>query len=208
MLGHLLGIFGIDLQGQIAKLRSHAEDLKDRAIREAKREAADTSITIGLAFGSLVLGLATLGAALAALYLWVAMARGPFAGLAAVACTTAVLALILAVVAATRGRLSASVPPSHPAARPAASEPLGVPVSATAAPTARTPRAGSLPLFSATSPTSFFDTVTHNLAHRAAVASDDVLDSATDIVRNGSREAIVATLGVAILVGVLIGRRQ
>jgi hypothetical protein len=202
MLRYLLGLFGFDLESQVARLRAHAEDLKDRTIREVKREAADTGITIGLAFGSLVLGLLTLGAALAALYLWVATASGPFAGLAAVGCTAAVLAIILAVVAATRRKL----PASPATVRSAASEPLRVPV---AAPAPRvSPPLPPLPSFSATSPASFVDALTHRLAHRAVAASDDVLDSATEIVRNGSREAIVATLGVAVLVGLLIGRRQ
>ena len=203
MLSYLLSLVGFDLQSQIAKLRSHAEALKDRAIREARREAADVSITVGFAFGSLVLGLLTLGAALAALYLWVAIAKGPFAGLAVVGGTTAVLAAILATMAATRGHRSAPVS-SLP---PVASEPLRVSPSAADVPRRSAPLP-PLPSVSATSPASFVDAVTHRLAHRAAAATDDVLDSATDVVRTGSREAIVATLGVAILVGLYIGRRQ
>jgi hypothetical protein len=64
------------------------------------------------------------------------------------------------------------------------------------------------PAFSTSSPGGFFDAITNNIAHRAAAASDEALDSATEVVRSGSRGAIVATLGAAALVGLLIGRHR
>jgi hypothetical protein len=203
MIDTLLKFVGVDLQSHLANLRSQVEDVKRRAIDEAKRQAADTSLTIGLAFVSLVFMLLTAIVGLVALYMWVAAARGSYAGLLAVAGATAAVAAAFAIGARARG----SLPP----------EPLPMAASAATARTVQSPQPlfsqtipprPPFPAFSASSPGAFFEALASNFSHRAAAASDDALDSATEIVRNGSRGAIVATLGVAALVGLLIGRRR
>jgi len=203
MIATLLKFVGVDLQSHLANLRSQVEDVKTRAIHEAKRQAADTSLTIGLAFASLIFMLLTVIVGLVALYLWVAAAKGPYAGLLAVGGATAALAAVFAVVARTRRPLPPQ--PLRPATTAApirvASPPLP-PISQAVPP--RPP----FPAFSASSPSAFFDALTGNIAHRAAAASDEALDSAPEIVRNGSRGAIVATLGAAALIGLLIGRHR
>jgi len=203
MIATLLKFVGVDLQSHLANLRSQIEDVKTRAIHEAKRQAADTSLTIGLAFASLIFMLLTVIVGLVALYLWVAAAKGPYAGLLAVGGATAALAAVFAVVARTRRPLPPQPlrPATNAAPIRAASPPLP-PISQAVPP--RPP----FPAFSASSPSAFFDALTGNIAHRAAAASDEALDSATEIVRNGSRGAIVATLGAAALIGLLIGRHR
>ncbi|CAN0202668.1 unnamed protein product, partial [Phaeothamnion confervicola] len=124
-------------------------------------------------------------AGLLALYLWVAMQEGPFVGLGVVALTTAALAAILFTVAATRGGK-----PKRPRVHVA-------PAVVTAEPVPAPPPHASL-----------MDTVTHNLTHRTAAATNEALDSAAEIVRKGPREAVLATLAVAVVVGLFIGRRR
>jgi hypothetical protein len=203
MIDTLLKFVGVDLQSHLANLRSQVEEVKRRALHEAKRQAADTSLTIGLAFASLIFMLLTVIVGLVALYLWVAAAKGPYAGLLAVGGATAALAAVFAVVARTRRPL-----PPQPL-RPAAT---AAPVRAAYPPQPAIPQAvpprPPFPAFSTSSPSAFFDALTGNIAHRAAAASDEALDSATEIVRNGSRGAIVATLGAAALIGLLIGRHR
>jgi len=203
MIATLLKFVGVDLQSHLANLRSQVEDVKTRAIHEAKRQAADTSLTIGLAFASLIFMLLTVIVGLVALYLWVAAAKGPYAGLLAVGGATAALAAVFAVVARTRRPLPPQpLRPATTAAPILAASPPLPPISQAVPP--RPP----FPAFSASSPSAFFDALTGNIAHRAAAASDEALDSATEIVRNGSRGAIVATLGAAALIGLLIGRHR
>ena len=203
MIATLLKFVGVDLQSHLANLRSQIEDVKTRAIHEAKRQAADTSLTIGLAFASLIFMLLTVIVGLVALYLWVAAAKGPYAGLLAVGGATAALAAVFAVVARTRRPLPPQpLRPATTAAPIRAASPPLPPISQAVPP--RPP----FPAFSASSPSAFFDALTGNIAHRAAAASDEALDSATEIVRNGSRGAIVATLGAAALIGLFIGRHR
>jgi hypothetical protein len=203
MLGTLLKFVGVDLQSHLANLRSQVEDVKRRAIHEAKRQAADTSLTIGLAFVSLIFMLLTVIVGLVALYMWVAAAKGPYAGLLAVGGATAAVAVVFAIVARTRRPL-----PPQPLQPEATAAPIRAAYSPLPPVSQAVPPRPPFPAFSTSSPGAFFDAVTGNIAHRAAAASEEALDSATEIVRNGSRGAIVATLGVAALVGLLIGRHR
>jgi hypothetical protein len=52
------------------------------------------------------------------------------------------------------------------------------------------------------------DLVTHRVTSRAAATSDDAIDAATDFVRTGSRQALLGTLAVAVLLGVPMGRKK
>ena len=207
MIDTLLKFVGVDLQSHLANLRSQIEDVKRRAIHEARRQAADTSLTIGLAFVSLIFMLLTVIVGLVALYMWVASARGAYAGLAAVGGATAIMAAVFAIVARTRRPL-----PPQPLPQPAAASRRADAQAADAPrPTiaqARSAATSAPPLFRPARRKLFFEAVTRNIAHRAAAASDEALDSATEIVRNGSPGAIVATLGVAAVVGLLIGRHR
>jgi hypothetical protein len=109
----------------------------------------------------------------------------------------------LAIVAGTRHPL-----PAQPLPAAATAAPIRAAYSPPPPILQAVPPRPPFPAFSTSSPGAFFDALTGNIAHRAATASDEALDSATEIVRNGSRGAIVATLGVAVLVGLLIGRRR
>jgi ElaB/YqjD/DUF883 family membrane-anchored ribosome-binding protein len=188
MVGTLFQLVGIDLQRQLASLKSQAEEFKHRTTNEVKRQIAYASITIGIAFVGLVLGLLTVIAGLIALYLWVAMLHGPFAALAVVGCITAILAALLFTVVATRSRLTPSNRPLNNAAQ--TTSPSTESSSYCASPSA-----------------SFVDTIKQDLLDRTAAATNDALDSAAELVRKSPREVIVATLAIAVLIGIVIGRR-
>jgi uncharacterized membrane protein YbhN (UPF0104 family) len=181
-----LGRFaGFDLRQQLTRLRWQAEELKDRAIQDVKHQVAATGITIGLAFSGLVFLLITVVIALIALFFWAEMRYGTFAAFGIVGGTTAALALLLFAIAGSRGGKSK---PERPPELEASSDPefrRAPPPSA-----------------------SFAEAASQRFVHRTAAATDEVLDSAAEIVRKGPREAILATLAVAAVVGLVIGRRR
>jgi hypothetical protein len=55
---------------------------------------------------------------------------------------------------------------------------------------------------------SLLDVVTHRVTTRAAATSDEAIDAAADFVRTGSRQALLSTLAVTVLVGILIGHKK
>jgi hypothetical protein len=191
MVSALLRLVGFDLSLQLARLRAQAEDFKNRATHQVKEEVKQTGITVGLMTAGGILLFLTFLVGLAALFLWVDLQHGPFIALGVVALVTAIIAGALFTIAAARQRRPqkprayVSPPPSEPAhARP---------VYATMTP----PPANA----------SFVDTLAHHVTHRAAAATEETVDAAAEIVRSGSREAVLATLAVAALVGLVIGRQ-
>ncbi len=141
-------------------------------------------------------------AGLIALYLWVEMKRGTFAGLGAVALISAVSAGVLFIVAAAWGK-------THKPAKRLAPEPVVAVSPAEAAvaagPTRVTPTASSSsPVASyASGPSvampnaSFIDTITKDLTDRTTAAANEALDTAAGIVRKSPPEAILAAMAVA-----------
>jgi hypothetical protein len=188
MLATLLRLVGIDLQRQLAHLRAQAEDFKNRTTLEVQHKVADTSITIGIAFVGLFFVLLTVVVALVALYLWVDMQRGPFAALAAVGLATGIMAALTFAIVAARSP------------RPLPKRPIASPVRPAPAALANYP--------SAVSGASLLEGVTSKLADRTAAAAHEALDSAAEMVRKSPREAIIGTLAVAAVIGVVIGRRR
>ena len=193
MVANVLKLVGFDLQRQLARLRAQAEDFKDRATDELKRKAVDAGLTIGLAFAGLIFVVLTIMMGLIALYLWIELERGPFAALGAVALATTALAVVLFMAAAMRGRSD------KPAAQRVTAH-VGVPVSTTASLQNAHP--------SVTPHASVVDSITQDLTDRTAVAANDALDAAAGIIRKNPREAILAALAVAVIAGVVVGRRR
>jgi hypothetical protein len=180
MFAAALKLVGFDLSRQFARLRHSLDAFKERTTEDIKQKAIDAGVAIGLAMAGLLFVLLTIFAALGAFYLYVEMLWDPWAGLAAVALTCAVLAVLLFVTAAWRGKKRAStVPPPAAAA------------------------AGQVRGFSAAG-----ESVTQKLTDRTATVANEALDSAAWFVRRSPRETILAVLGAAIVVGVLIGRNR
>jgi hypothetical protein len=198
MIDALLRLVGVDLQRQLAQLRAKAEDFKDRTTDEMKRQAADAGLTMGLAFVGVIFAMWTVLAGLIALYLWVAEQKDPFVALGAVGLVTAVLAALLFTIVSMRG--------SRPDTKQ--TRPIDFAASAAATPAFS---AETNPAFAAAAlppNASILDVFAHTLTDRTAAATGEVLDSAADIVRRGPREAMLVTLAVAALVGVMLGRRR
>ena len=55
---------------------------------------------------------------------------------------------------------------------------------------------------------SFVDTITKDLTDRTVAAATEALDTATGIVRKSPPEAILAAMAVAVVAGILVGRRR
>ena len=186
----LLRFVGVDLQHQLARLRAQAEDFKNRTIDEVKHQVAQTGITIGLAVAGAIFVLWTVVIGLIALYLWVEMWHGPFVALGVVGLTTAIAAALLFAVAASRGgsrpvRAARVRAVEAESIAPAVTRDIPVPPNV-----------------------SLVDALTHQLTSRATSAANEALDSAAELVRKGPREAILAALAVAAVIGIVVGRRR
>jgi hypothetical protein len=188
MVATLLRLVGFDLQRHIDSLKLQAEEFKLRTAVVVKRQVAVASMTIGIAFVGLMLGLLTVIIALLALYLWVAMVRGPFVGLAVVGSITAVLAAVLFAVAVRRGIRTPSTRPLGNAAGAAQSS------------------TGSSSNVATPNPSSAVDIHTQGPANGTAATTDDALDLAVETIRTGPREALLAALAIAVVIGVVAGR--
>jgi hypothetical protein len=194
MLASALKLVGFDLQRQWARLKAEAEDFKDRTTDDIKHKAINAGLAIGLAFAGLVFVVLTVIAGLAALYLWVAMQRGPFVGLGAVALTTTVVAALLFTIAAARGNGYQEFSPV-PSAENASASSSSIPVSSPSS--SVSPGASSL-----------VDDITQDLTRQAKTVANEAFESAADVVRKSPREAILAVLAVAVVAGVMVGRRR
>jgi hypothetical protein len=202
MLGSVLHLVGVDLERKIFELKAHLhgmiEDATDRVRQKLSDGLRESGIILICAFSGALAALATAGIGLAALFLWIDRDKGPLIALAAVGCATAVIAALMFTIAATRRKGTPSVN---------APRPLRVPPIARPAPSPARP----LDLSSVVPPppanASPFDILTHRITYRAAAASDEAIEAAAELVRGGSRGTLIATLAVAGLVGIVIGRR-
>ena len=118
------------------------------------------------------------------------MVHGPFVGLAVAGCTTAVLAAVVFGVAVKRSSRTSSL------------RPLGDAVGASMSST------GSASGVATQNPSPAADIRTRGLGNDMAAATDDALDMAVDTIRNGPREALLATLAIAVVIGIVVGRRR
>jgi len=196
MLQALFRLLGVDLHQKLAEIRGQIDELKRSTLSQATEQIKETGLTVGFALLGAVAALFTLVIALAALYVWVDMHKGPLVALGVVGLVTALLAAVMFALAFLRGRRKPAAAPTH--VHPAASP----------------PRSPSAPLLlSAVLPppppnASFFDHLTHRFSTRVATAGDEAIDAAVHAMRTSSRPALFGTLAVVALVGVLIGRRR
>ena len=200
MLATVLRLFGIDLQQEVSRLKAHASELAERASDRIQEQVKKTSLTLGLGFIGAVAAVSTVGIALAALFISIDQQQGPLVALAVIGGATAVLAALMFFLTAAQSkrRVPPTVLPQH----------TPLPPATVLSPPA-TPR---LDLSSLVSPpphnASLLDLVTHRVTTRAAATSDEAIDAAVDFVRTGSRQALLSTLAVTVLVGMLIGHKK
>ena len=203
MLTAIMRLFGIDLEHQILVLKEQVRELVEEGTSRARHEINDATFTAVLVACSATAASATVAVGLAALFLWVDRDHGTMLALSAVAGVTAVIALLTFTVAWKRSRKVGFRSNQQPAVqRPAVATP----------PVPRPLQPAPVDLSTLVPPpppnATIVDLLTHRFAHRVAAASDEAMDTATGLVRDGSREALFGTLALAAVVGVLIGRRR
>jgi uncharacterized membrane protein YraQ (UPF0718 family) len=208
MVQTLLRLLGIDLQQQISRLKMQVEEVAEQASSRIERQVQETGLTLGFALAGLIAALATVAIVLTATFIWVDREHGPLVGLAVVGIITAVLAGLMFTLAATHARTSASPKPSPRPWQRAAAEPLRAAAPLPAEPPAPAPSdlSGSVPPPPADA--NLLDVLVHRVTTHAAAASDEAINTASEFVRSGSREQLVGTLTLAVLVGILIGRKK
>jgi hypothetical protein len=197
MVQTLLRLLGIDLQQQISRLKMHVEEVTEQASSRIERQVQETGLTLGFALAGLIAALATVAIVLTAIFIWVDREHGPLVGLVVVGVITAVLAGLMFTLAATHGRSSALPKPRQRAAEPPPSQPP---------PSSPRDSLGSVPPPPADA--DLLDVLAHRITTQAAAASDEAIHTASEFVRSGSREQLVGALTLAMLVGILIGRKK
>lgn len=200
MLAAVLRMLGVDLQEQVSRLKAHVNEVAERVSDRVQEQIKETGVTLGLGLIGAVAAVSTIGIALAALFISVDRQSGPLVALGAVGGVTAALAALMFVLAAAHGKWR--VPPTIQ------SQPASLPRATASSP----PPIPRLDLSSLMSPpphnAGLLDVVAHRLNTRVAATSDQAIDAAADFVRTGSRQALLSTLAVAVLLGVVMGRRK
>lgn len=200
MIGNLVELVGAELQGQVARLRAtvdaYVETHKTTLKNEIRHEVREASIAAGILVAAIFCAAGAFIVGLMALHLWIALTYGPFYALAAVAGILIVCALVFVTIATTRARTPYKAPivttaipvvPATPIAKPSVYATEFVPpLDANA---------------------SLIDVMLHRVSNRAAGATDDAIDVASDLVRKGPATTLVATLLVTAALGWTIGRR-
>jgi hypothetical protein len=192
----------LSLQAQVARLRQIAEDYKDRALEEIRQKVVALGVTLGLAIVGFAFLLIAVMIGLAALCLWVAQQYGPFAGLGTAGGLAVAVALIVFAIIAFRGG----------GAKPAKAVPLSGAVFARQQPSPPAPQ-GPLAAAARSTLRAAGDVAeqakeTIEAVERAGAATRKAADTAADLVRNGPRQAMLATLAASVVLGVMLGRRR
>jgi hypothetical protein len=203
MFTAIMRLLGIDLEHKILVLKEQVRELVEEGTSRARDEINDATFTAVLVASSATAASATVAVGLAALFLWVDREHGTMLALSAVAGVTAVIALLTFTVAWKRSRNVGFRTNQQPASqRPAVATP----------PVPRPLQPAPVDLSTLVPPpppnATIVDLLTHRFAHRVAAASDEAVDTATGLVRDGSREALFGTLVLTAVIGILIGRRR
>ncbi|MDO8877644.1 MAG: hypothetical protein Q8M24_01825 [Pseudolabrys sp.] len=195
MLGALASAIDRALKGQASRLVGLAEDYKQRVIYEVKTEVKTQVAAAGVMAALVVAGLFFMMFAVAiglgALYYSVALLHGPLIGLAAAGAAAVVLSLVMFSVVAIRASSAKTdvPPPELQKIRAEAREALQ---RSQAAVTGLTSNLKS--------------DIGATLEAKAREMGRQTLNAATGTVRNGSREALLATVAATAVIGLLLGR--
>jgi len=162
---------------------------------ETKRQVQEATLTAGFAVGGALAALATVVIGLMALYTWAAVRYGPLVGFALVGAATALVAVVLFWLAFMRsGR--------KPAERP---EMLSTDPATLKAAVKQDLAHESTALLESLKQSSFGPAVT--AGENALKTSEQAVRFATDHIRSGSRPSLLATLAIAAVLGLVLGRR-
>ena len=190
MFGGVASAINSALQGQVSRLAGLAEAYKQRTIYEIKSEVktqvAAAGIMVALVAVWLVFLVIAVVIGFAALYYWVALWHGTLAGLGVAGGAALVLSLLMFSIVAIRASSSAAIPP-----------PEIDKIKADARDALRKTQAAVAGL------KSNIGTLAQDKASELGKQS---IAAATGVMRNGSREAVLATLAATAVIGLLLGR--
>ena len=184
MLGALKSALDIGLQGQVSRLAGLAEDYKERAADRIKEQAAAAGVIVALTVVALSFFMIAIVIGFAALYHWVALWHGTLAGLAAAGGSAMVISLLLFTIVALRAKSGSPKP-----------DPKMANIRAEARDALHKSKAA-------------LGDDGREAERNAALLGKQSIDAATEIMRNGSREAVLATLAATVVIGMLVGRRR
>jgi hypothetical protein len=170
------------IQDQTSRLMLKAEAFKDRTLEDARGQAVSAGVTVALVLFGLLFAAVAVGIGLVALYYAVALTHGPFAGFAAAGGAALVISLVIFTALAVRANRTTQ--PSLGAKLGRAAKDDWRRTQSAAGSTAGRTQADTLAL------------------------GKQAVDTATGIVRDGSREAVLATLAATVVIGMLVGRRR
>ncbi len=206
MLQQAMRALGFDFDREVAKLIARGRDqiaaVGARTVfdmKAAMREVAQSAIllTAGIVFAAAAVGLAS-----AALFLVVDQRYGTFAALGAIGGIAAVLAGGLLYAACQRAPRTGEAPLEEVVAPAAIEEPYIEP------PPVR-PSAYLSTLIPPPPPGApLTEILLHQAKTRGAEAADEAIGQAEQVIRAGSRPALVTTLALTALVGLYFGRQK
>jgi len=185
----------VGLQGQASRLMNlaqdyvttMAQDLKDRTIEEVRTQAVAVGITAAVVMVGLFFVMIAVSVGLIALYFAVAPLHGPFIGFAASGGAAALIAAVMFTIVAIR---ASNNPPKPKVARANLNAVKNEAKDAWQKTAVSTASRGGL-------------------SNTDAMAlGKQTVDAASAVVRDGSREAVLATLAATVIVGMIIGRRR
>jgi hypothetical protein len=200
MLTAIMRLFGIDLEQKVHLLKGHLHDAVEETSSRFRGEV-QALVRFVMFTGLGAVGLvAAIGIAAAALFVWLDREDGPLVALAAIGGICAAFAIVMFVLAMTRRRTRKA--PAHPGKAPAPQQPATQPMVGDRA------RPASIPLSIAplAENASLVDRLTHRFGQQAIAASDEAVERAEKLLREGSRGTLLTTLALAAIVGVVIGR--
>jgi hypothetical protein len=235
MLFNILKLFGLDVPAQIAAAKASLEQRVEHATEHVKQAAQEVAVIAALSALASLAAATAAGVGLVALYMWIADAYGPFAGLGAVGTILVMVTAILAAAAATKAKsLSTNrmkLPTSAAAATSSAGlsmnesvsardEPLaGVtswePPIAVATPSTTSARdlIGPLALMSRfvkypSVGNPLVDELLGSLRTTAHGATEEAIDHAADVIRHGDRANLIVVLTGAACLGWLLSHHS
>jgi uncharacterized membrane protein YidH (DUF202 family) len=196
MLTAIMWLFGIDLEQKVLQLKDHFHEAMEETSFGFRRELQRAGLfVIFVGLGTVALAVA-MGIAAAWLFLWLEARYGSFIALAGVGGLCAVFAAVMFMFAIAAGRTRKSR--KHPSEAPAGPRP------SPSVPRRAQPEHTLPPL---PENASLVDQLTHRFGQHALTASDEAVERAEKLIREASPGALLTTLALAAVVGVVIGRR-
>jgi hypothetical protein len=200
MLTAIMWLFGVDLEQKILQIKGHFHDAAEETSFRFRREVQGAGLFVIFAGLGAVALAAAAGVAAAALFLWLDAQQGVFIALAAVGGLCAVFAAVMFMFAMLWRRTRKT--PARPNNPPA-------PQSVISPRPQRPVQPASIPLSIPPLPenASLVDQLAHRFGQHALSASDEAVERAETLMREGSQGALLTTLALAAVIGVVIGRR-